>query len=272
VTTPTAERRFLLDRSPMEIAVFEMRFPALSGLVSIAAGMEVRDLVAGATGCSFSSVDRAQAHEVMLTLNPDGTTHQQASSAQGVQIVDGGSGAALWVFPGQLAVQVQAYTRWSVTLRPLIDAALVALKQVLAPAAVARVGLRYINRFQNPRARDPGFWARRIEPSLAGPLVGGPFAGQVVGAQHQLELNLGAGLSATIRRGLLPEATPRGTYSYLIDLDVYKVRTEPFEAAAVLAAAEALNRQAAHVFRRTMRTELAQELGLHDVGEGGVTP
>jgi uncharacterized protein (TIGR04255 family) len=273
VTMPAADqgRRFLLDDSPLELAVFEVRFPAHTDQVTVEEGLEIRDSIAALVGVGFPAVDPAQSHEVMLTLGPDGAT-QQGTSIEGVQIGDPERGHVISVFPGQLAVQVQVYGRWSVTLKPLISAALTALDRAQSPPAVTRVGLRYVNRFRNHLARDPQFWGDRIEPSLAGPIVAGPFASQVSRTQHQIELELGGDLGSTIRHGLLPEPAPRGTYSYLLDIDVYVSRTEPFDSSAVLDTAELLNRSAAEVFRRTMRPEFAVELGMHDVPEGDVTP
>lgn len=264
-----ASRRFLLTNSPLELAVFEARFPARSVRVTLEDGIRMRDLIVSAIGTetvSFPSVESAQTHEVTLTLGPDGAV-QHANSAEGVQISDPDSGFAVSVFPTQLAVQVQSYVRWSVTLRPLIAAALAALSEILRPEAVSRVGLRYVNRFRNPDARSTLYWAERIEPSLAGPLVAGPFSEGVIRTQHQVELALDDGVGVTIRHGAFPEPTPRGTLSYLLDVDVYVARTEPFTTEAVLSMGEALNRRAAEVFRTAMLPKLAEELGLRTAPE-----
>jgi hypothetical protein len=86
-----------------------------------------------------------------------------------------------------------------------------------------------------------------------------------------MELDLGAGVGAMVRHGCVLEPGPRRTYSYLLDIDVYNGTTQRFDAEEALAVTEHLNRHAAELFRRAMRPQYAQFLGLREVppSEGG---
>lgn len=256
--------RYLLERPPLQLAVFEVRYPRVAEGVTIAHGIAIRDAIAAAIGVTFPAVEMAAAHEITLTVGPEGPT-EQTSRVEGVQLSDLESGFVATVFPEVTTLQTQMYARWSTTLRPVVRASLQAVGLVLEPAARTRVGLRYVNRFTDVEVTTPQIWGERIEPSLAGPLVSGPFSAQVASTQHQLELDLGAGVGAMVRHGCVLEPGPRRTYSYLLDIDVYNGTTQVFDAEEALVVTEHLNRHAAELFRRAMRPTYAELLGLHGV-------
>ena len=262
--------RYQLERPPLQFVVFEVRYPRVADAVTIAHGIAIRDAIAAATGVPFPAVEMAAAHEITVTVGPEGST-EQTSRVDGVQLSDPESGFVATVLPEMTVVQTQRYARWSTTLRPVLQAALHAVGLVLQPAARTRVGLRYVNRFADSEVTTPQTWGERIEPSLAGPLVIGPFSAQVASTQHQMELDLGAGVGAMVRHGCVLEPGPRRTYSYLLDIDVYDGTTQRFDAEEAMAVAEHLNRHAAELFRRAMRPQYAQFLGLREVppSDGG---
>lgn len=259
---------YVLDRPVVEVAVFEIRYASgLSG-VSIEQGFALRDRLQGATMLDAWRVERSQTQEMMLQLGPGGPVGQQRSS-DGVKLSQATTGVEVSVFPTLTSVQVKTYARWSASFRPIIEAALRAVEEVLAPASRERLGLRYVNRFVDDETITPRMWADRLQPSLVGFLVDGPYADHVIGAQHQLELSLDDKTRATLRHGLVPGERPGAPYAYLLDIDVFDISTEIYSADEAVIVAEHLNRSAAELFRRSLGPQLEETLGKHNVAAPG---
>lgn len=264
---PSVEgQRYTLDRPPVELAVFDVRYASESGAPTVAMGFDLRKVLEASTGLAGWRVDAAEMHEFVVELGAKGPQAQE-NSAQGVRLTHVGSNVEIAVFAGVATVQVQRYERWSVSFKPFIEAALAAVEAVLKPVSRNRVGLRYVNTLRDEAASSHRVWATRVEASLIGAVVGGPFASRIVAAQHQLQLVLGDGMEATLRHGLLQ--LPRAGSGYLLDWDVYDTASELFEARDVIEAAERLNRAAATLFRESLTGDYVVELGIRDIDEVG---
>lgn len=258
---------YVLDRPVVEVAVFEIRYQSgLSG-VSMEQGFALRDRLRSATRLEVWRVERSQTQEMALQLGPGGPVGEQRSD--GVKLSEATSGLEVSVFPALASVQVKTYARWSESFKPFIEAVLHAVEDVVAPGSRERLGLRYVNRFVDPEAVTPRAWGSRLERSLVGFLVDGPYADHVIGAQHQLELDLDARTRATLRHGLLPGDRPGAPYAYLLDVDAFATSTEIFSADDAIAVAEHLNTSAAELFRRSLGPGLEETLGKHSVPAPG---
>ena len=127
------------------------------------------------------------------------------------------------------------------------------------------MGLRYVNRFTDAYATSPTAWADRFVAPLVAVLAEGPFASRLQGAQQQIELGLGNGMTAALRHGCFQDVAAQRNYSYLLDIDVFSPSAETFDPANTLEIAEHLNRQAAELFRAALTQAYAEQLGFHSV-------
>lgn len=252
---PPADRT-VLARSPLELTILEVRFVADSDDVPAELALRARERLA-ALGYSYGDLQRAQEGRVEIDMQPGAepksSVHQLAHGWQ-LHAADG-SGGQITLMPGAVVLQTTRYDRWSVTLRPALEALLVVTEDVLMPSVVNRIGLRYVNRFVDAEARTPADWSGRIHESLLGAATHPVFDAHVRGAQQQLELSLGDAQGALLRHGPFVDAGVGGAVSYLVDIDVYDSEPVRFVAADLVHRAEVLNRTAASLFQVTVTSE-----------------
>lgn len=254
---------YVLERPVIEVVVFEVKYQSAQDVVTLEQGFAVRDALRSATPFEEWRVEPSQTQEMMLQFGPSGPMGQ-ARSSSGIKLSEAESGLEVSVFPTLASVQAKTYSRWSTSLKPIIVATLQAVRDVIAPVSRERVGLRYVNRFVDPGALTPRAWGSRLAPSLVATLADGPFADQIVGTQHQLELKLDSRTRATVRHGLVPDGVPGGPYAYLLDIDAFDTTTEIYSAEDASEVAEHLNRSAAELFSRSLGPE-AEALGKRNV-------
>jgi uncharacterized protein (TIGR04255 family) len=138
--------------------------------------------------------------------------------------------------------------------------------EVIAPVGVARIGLRYIDRFTDREARTPAAWRGRIHDSLLGAVCHPAFGAVVESAQQQVELSLEPSAGAILRHGPFRDPAEGGAVSYLLDIDVFDSEPRVFDVAAVIARTQVLNRTAFSLFQSSLSAEYLHQLGAEVVG------
>jgi uncharacterized protein (TIGR04255 family) len=132
------------------------------------------------------------------------------------------------------------------------------LADVVKPELQLRVGLRYINRVNEPRVDTAQEWAEWIDPNIAG-IARHQFAPMATAAQQQLNLTLGDGIKATIGHGFYREPLSE-RLTYLLDFDVYREGTSPFDRVSINSALYNLHRVALQLFQGMITDRLYQYL------------
>ncbi|MEL4356507.1 MULTISPECIES: TIGR04255 family protein [unclassified Luteococcus] len=259
---------YTLDRPPAVFSVFEVRYGEGREHINLQAGYDLQEFMSKTFPGGTWKVEKSTWQEAQVELTPQGP-RQQSYSEVGVRLTSSELSCEMTFFPSRAAVQVSQYTRWSTSLKPLVSAAVLAVEQLLKPVGRDRVGLRYVNNFQDQKAVTPGFWDGKIEPSLLGPVAGGPFTGQLRDAQSQLVLDLGGGAGAVLRHGLLASPAAPASVGYLLDIDTFDEHSARFDAEDVITRAEVLNRNAAELFQRSLTERFSVALGKRKVESQG---
>jgi uncharacterized protein (TIGR04255 family) len=256
---PPADRT-LLVRPPLELAVLEVRFAADSDDVDADLGLLARDRLAD-LGHDYPRLERAQEGRLEIQMQPGSQPMSQVQQvARGWQLHAADGSGHITVLPGAVVIQTTRYERWSVTLRPILEAVLTVTEDILMPALVARVGLRYVDRFVDADADSPAHWQGRIHPDLIGAAGHPVFGRHVRAAQQQVELSLGAAHGALLRHGPFIDLAVGGATSYLVDIDVFDAESTRFATANLVRRAEVLNRTAASLFQATLTPEYLRSL------------
>jgi uncharacterized protein (TIGR04255 family) len=253
---PPADRT-LLAKPPLDVALIEVRFAPVTEAITTEQMLAMRGFASELV--RFDRLEPARSEMVQVNVTPTGpqTTVQQKSDGWRLVTADGALSATL--LPEALVIQTRNYLRWSVSLKPPLEALLGALAQVLPPSLVQRIGLRYVDRFVDPSAVNAAAWQGRIDSHLLG-VSGHPLLGdKIVGAQQQLEVSLGPTQGAVVRHGPFTDLAV-GSVSYLLDIDVYDGASVAFEAAALVATAERLNRTALSLFQAVLTPEYLRSL------------
>lgn len=256
---PPADRT-LLVRPPLELAILEVRFRAESADVAPEVALQARDRLAG-LGHSYARMEEAQEGRIEIQMQPGAAPMSQVQQvARGWQLHATDGTGHITLLPGSVALQTTRYERWSRTLKPVLEALMTVTEELLAPALVERIGLRYVDRFTDPEARTPASWRKRIHPDLLGAVLHPVFGQHVRGAQQQLELSLGPAQGALLRHGPFLDLAVSGAISYLVDIDVYDAEASRFRSADLVTRAEVLNRTAASLFQATVTPDYLRTL------------
>lgn len=254
--------RVLFQDARLDLIVLEIRFSTTDARVTDHQAEAFRQILQRA-GLHFDQVVPAMQREFRVDISQ---TDQKAalSETQGWEFRST-SGASVVLWPSAFAIQAgKEYQRWSVSLRPALEAALAAVHQVLDPALVQRIGLRYINRLPHPDD-GPSAWDGRIVSSLLGPMHHPVLGPKIRSSQQQLELALEEGCGATIRHGTQPGGS--GLSDYLLDIDVFDLATQGFSEMDSLVKAQRLNRTAMALFQQCVTEKLRSEMGPIEAAE-----
>ena len=251
---PGADRT-LLARAPLELAIVEVRFAGASELPSDA-GLRIRDLLEEA-GLFLSRLEPRQTQRINLT---PGAPPSVEVGTSGWLLANPDGTVQATVLPESAVFQTATYHRWSVSMRPSVEAVLSAVAELISPAVAIRIGLRYVNRFIDPEASSVAAWAGRIDECFLGP-ARHPNLGQLVrGCQQQVDLSFSDAQGAILRHGpFLDEGTGRSV-SYLLDIDCYDTTPSRFVVAELGERAEVLNRTAASLFQSVITEDYRREL------------
>lgn len=255
---PPADRTLLIE-PPLELAVVEVRFTTDATDVDSTVALALRKALAAA-GQDYPRMERAQENRVEIQMDPAaGPQTRVAQFARGWQLHAADDSSTVTIVAGAVVLQTRRYERWSVTLRPAVLAMLEVVQSDLAPALVARIGLRYVDRFVDATA-TAATWTGRISEHLLGAVSHPVFGSHVRSAQQQVELGLGPAHGAMLRHGPFADPATGGASSYLVDIDVFDAESTAFDPETLTVRAEVLNRTAATLFQATLTREYLLEL------------
>ncbi|MGN6218881.1 MAG: TIGR04255 family protein [Microbacterium sp.] len=254
---PPADRS-LLVKAPLELAVVEVRFVAATEDVPASFASAAQSVLNKATGLDFTSIEAATQGAVQVNFGASGPTWQ-GSQTRGWQIATKGGAQSVTLLPGSVIVQTSDYERWGTSLKTPLDALLDVLSKHLKPTLLQRVGLRYVDRFQQRDCASPSDWRDRIAPSLIGPALNPVFGHLVTGAQQHIDISLDRHHAAVLRHGPTTNEASRAV-DYVIDLDVFNHVAGAFDANEIVASAERLNRTALSLFQACVTSDYLQEL------------
>ena len=240
---PGADRT-LLARAPLELAIVEVRF-AGAGNLSNDAGLRLRDLL-GASGLHLTRLEPRQTQRVNLT---PGAAPTVEVGTNGWLLASPDSAIQVTLLPESAVFQTSIYHRWSVSMRPSLEAVLAAVGELAAPSVVVRIGLRYVNRFVDPAATSASAWTGRIDERFLGPICHPHLGGLVKGSQQQVELAFSDSQGANVRHGPFTDERAGRSVSYLLDIDCYDNTPSSFDVTELATRAEVLNRTAASLFQ-----------------------
>lgn len=253
--------RFVLARPTIEVAAAEIRLTSALSAIEQPLALSLRDALRG-TELSFKVMNPAARQEVAVSMSPTGGQAVQGTSVQGWVFSDEAAQMQVTWLPDVLLIQTSAYTHFSETLRPVLEAALNWLDQHAQVQLRTRAGLRYVNRLVDESAAAPQAWRGRVEDWLLGPVVTGPWVERVEQAHQQLHLRNPDSTTTALRHGPFRDAAARNNFSYLLDLDVFDASTEPFSVSSALDLLTRLNYTAATAFRGTLTQGFLEQLGI----------
>ena len=261
---PGADRT-LLARPPLELAIAEIRFAGTKGELPTDAGLRLRDRLQQA-GLATSRLEPRQTQRVNFTMAP-GVPPSVEVGTSGWLVANTDASTQVTLLPEAAVFQTAHYHRWSVTMRPPIEALLSAVAELVSPALVIRVGLRYVNRLVDEQARTVAAWVGRVAPSFLGPVGHQELGPLITAAQQQVDLAFSETQGAIVRHGPFRDESRSRSVSYLLDIDCFDSTPSRFEVREISERAEVLNRTAARVFQYVLTDEYRRQLQTDGNGE-----
>lgn len=245
----------------------EVRFTPSGREITPEVATQMRDHLSEKTGVDYPTIEPALQQQFQINLGPQGATPQPQVNLQsrGWQIAASGGATHVTLMPESLIVQVSQYERWSVSLKTPLSVLLADVVEHLRPSLVQRIGLRYVDRFQNPQCETANDWRGKISDSLLGPVLNDVFGDKVRAAQQQVELSLDSQHGALLRHGPAPDPSTRSV-NYLLDIDIFDLAARAFVAEEILNAAERLNRTSLSLFQACVCPDYLKSLQEKEVG------
>jgi len=255
--------RTLLRSAPVEAVVAEVRFVSSTDELSVETAEAVRDAVQPWLLEPLTSIVPASQQSVEFSVGTEQSPRLQILG-RGFGIGSADGSVQITLLPGVAILQLTRYERWSLSLKPPLEALARAVEGLLRPMLVQRIGLRYIDRFQELDCTSPAGWRGRIASSLLGPLDNEVFGRLIVGAQQVIELASEPGHGALIRHG--PSIPPNSDLvDYLLDIDVFDQVAGAYDASSITERAELLNRSMMSLFRACVTEQYFKSLeGVRD--------
>lgn len=248
----------MLAKAPLEVAVIEVRFTAAVAEISPTDAATLRDALAEGTGKDFPAIQPAFQQQVQIDFGGQGTSHVSQQS-KGWQIATSNGTSRVTLMPDVVIMQIGDYERWSTSMKAPLRILLESLERLVEPSLVHRVGLRYIDRFQDEACNSVSSWQGKIDDALLGPVRNKVFGDMVRGAQQQIEIRLDDHHGALLRHGPICDEASKSV-QYLLDTDVFRHSTFEFDAEEVLHSAERLNRTALSLFQAAMTDDYLRQL------------
>lgn len=236
----------LLGSAPLEVALIEVRFSG-GRTITTDEAVEIRNRLNSATKTDYASIQPTQQQTVQIEFGPSGSNLGQTSGVSGWQIATQDNSRLVGLMPDSAVLQTNRYSRWSESLAAPLAVTLEAIAEFSAPTLSTRVGLRYVDRFRSRDATSPAHWIGRIDSTVLGSLTNPTFGPMVRGSLQQLDLELDSEHRAIVRHGLTQEEEER--VGYVLDIDVFKQFTSPFDLTDLSQTAQQLNRTALSLFQ-----------------------
>lgn len=248
----------MLAEAPLEVAIIEVRFTAAVTEVSPTDAAALRDALAEGTGRDFPAIQPAFQQQVQIDFGAQGMSRVHEQS-KGWQISAANGTSHVTLMPDVVIMQISEYERWSTSMKTPLAIVLDSLERLMEPSLVHRIGLRYIDRFQDEACDSVSSWRGKIDDALLGPVLNSVFGDMVRGAQQQIEIRLDDHHSALLRHGPVCDEASKSV-QYLLDTDVFRHSTFEFDTDEVLYSAERLNRTALSLFQAAMTDDYLHQL------------
>ena len=157
-------------------------------------------------------------------------------------------------------METRAYTDW-MDFSSRLDELVRLVESALEPSVEQRLGLRFIDRLEDPVIRSADGWKGWIDDRLLGPVLHSAFGPAIKAAQQVLQLDGGDDMEVLLRHGCLLEGSPDDpVWHYLLDQDCSRSGGRAFSPDDIRDGAERLHTVALAVFQTAVTQKLFKHL------------
>jgi uncharacterized protein (TIGR04255 family) len=243
-----------LERAPLKLVVCQARYPRKLAAVDLEVGLAVQRALGGADRWRLDEAQSQLILSLAVSQVQGGAPAATPLDTQpGWQLMADEGAWTVTILPQSVSLETTRYENWA-HFSDRFSALLVAVQAAVHPGAEERLGLRYVNRIEEPRVESAGAWARWIRPEVLGIVLHPEIGAGVVATQQQVDVKANHGLRATLRHGVLRE--DNSVLSYIIDIDTYRTGVRPFDPESILEEAGRQNQLARQLFQSVVTDEM----------------
>jgi uncharacterized protein (TIGR04255 family) len=237
-----------LARSPLELVVCQLRFDTNLAVSDGHVALTFHERLGGRGG-SYPKISQMASQELNLAVAAGIAPVGQTRSLAGWRFAADDDSWLVSLMPDYVSLETSAYTSWEGDFQGRLEAIIDAVAEVIKPALEQRLGLRYVDRIDEPSVESAQEWEPFIASELLG-LIRHELLGEAVAAARQsLLLRLAGDVSCGLTHGFAADPSEGGKLSYLLDFDIHRDQPRAFEAARVKEAATQFNEYALQLFQ-----------------------
>jgi uncharacterized protein (TIGR04255 family) len=206
-----------LRRSPLRLVAFQVRHTGSARLGDVSVGLAIHEAMGGSQDWRLEPVQTQMRITASMPSSAGSVPVEYQTGGWRLLSLDGRSTIA--IMPDNVAFETTHYSGWedfSSTLARLINA----VCELVQPEAELRLGLRYINRIEQPEVSEPGDWSQWIDENLLG-IVRHPIGHGLTAAQQQVQFDAGDEMRAVMQHGFFHDQA-LGRLAYYMDFDTYR--------------------------------------------------
>ncbi len=238
-----------LPKSPLRIVVLNLRYTPTPRAASLEAGVELQRRLGGREAWRMEPL-KTQTFQLAGGMGFQSMPTMEVQNA-GWRLSSEDESSVATLSPESAGIETTKYGSWT-EFWGRMEILLECLIGLVKPEAELRLGLRYVNRIDDPRVSAPEEWEKWIEPAVLG-VVRHPIGRSAIASQQQLNLNVGDGIKATVGHGFFRDGD---RLIYLIDFDTYREGTRPFDLAEVRNSAGHLHTVCLQLFQNMITAEM----------------
>jgi uncharacterized protein (TIGR04255 family) len=237
-----------LARSPLELVVCQIRFDTNLAVSDGHVALAFHEQLGGRSG-SYPKISQVAAQELNLALGAGVPPIGQARSLSGWRFAAEDDRWLVSLMPDFVSLETSAYTTWEDDFQTRLETIVDALAEVIKPALEQRLGLRYVDRLDEPAVEFAQEWQPYIAPELLGLLRHERLGEAVVAARQSLVLRLAEDVNCGLTHGFAADPNQGGKLSYVLDFDIFRDQARAFDAAQAKEAATKFNEYALQLFQ-----------------------
>lgn len=244
-----------LERSPLKLVACELRYAKSPVASKFSAANAIQEALQNRGTWKLAQVEN---RSLSVAVGDTGVTPPVVASQSGWKLTSEPGGWAATIMPDSVVLETTRYEDWPDFLEWLVTL-LRAVEEAVAPEAAGRLGLRYVDRIDDPEATSPAEWEQWIRPEVLGIALHPDLRSGVVETQQQVAVTDGDRLMATIRHGF---SRDEGSdhLPYVMDFDTFRDGVQAFDVDSIVADLERLHRFAVQLFQSMITQPLYQYL------------
>lgn len=249
--------RSLLAQSPLTSVICQVRFNPTPAAGDARKVQELREKLGGQAAFPVLEPITEAAINISIGQNTPPVAQQQNSTGWRMTSPDGKRVVVL--LPSAVALECFNYPGWDAFVEEL-ETLLSAVSESVEPVFEQRLGLRYINQLTTPEVRSPEAWSEFIDPAFLGLGTHDEIAPMVKFSRQQVVLQLDADTRGTVHQGYAPDEERDNALTYVLDFDIAREGTRPFDSAAIRETADQFNAYALRLFQLATTSDLRSQL------------